>query len=138
MNTGSVPGAKPGETGSYVNGEASTISENNVVMQDTSATGQMLLPTGANARPLGICAGDVAAGKLGLVIRSGYYWAIAQAAIAVGARLIADGTTPGRVITDPATAGTIRQVLGYAETPAAAAGDLIIVRLQIQELGIET
>lgn len=138
MNTGSVPGAKPGETGSYINGEATTITENNVVIQDTTTTGQMLLPTAANDRPIGIVAGDVAAGKLGLVVRSGYYWAVAQAAIARGARLIADGTTPGRVITAPTTPGTIENLVGYAETPAAAAGDLIIVRLQIQEVAIET
>ncbi len=133
MNTGRPPGAKMDASGSYQNAEASQVSEFVVVVQDTSETGSFKLPTGANERPLGILAGDTAAGKMGLVVRAGYYWAVAQAAIAVGARLVIQGTT-GKVITDPATSTTVSQVVGYAETAASADGDQIIVRLQIGEV----
>jgi hypothetical protein len=137
MNTGASPGAKPELTGSYLNNESSDMAAFIAVVQDTSGPGLMKLPTGANERPLGLLLGAVEAGKMGTVVRSGYYWAIAQAAIAIGARLVIQGVT-GKLITDPATAGTIRQVVGYAETVAAADGDQFIVRLEISEVTIET
>lgn len=126
-----TPGARPGETASY-KANGSDINALACVVQDTSGKGLMSLPAGANATPLGILTRKVVDGEAGSVVRTGYYWAKASAAIAIGARvIIAD--TAGQLVTDPKTTTTTSQVVGYAETAAAAAGDEFVVRLQIQE-----
>jgi len=131
-----TPGARPENTASY-KASGSAIAALVCVMQDTSAKGLMKLPTGANVLPLGILTRAVLEGETGAVVRSGYYWALANTAagvtpIAIGdAVIIAD--IAGQLGKDPKTTTTTSMVVGYAETVAAADGDEFIVRLQIHE-----
>lgn len=68
-----------------------------------------------------------------LVAHVGVCWAVAQAAIAAGAYVKPDVTTPGRVLTAAVTtdvaAGDTGKIIGIAIDAAAIAGDLIRVQL---------
>lgn len=131
-----TPGARPGDTASY-KASGSAINALICVAQDTSAKGLMKLPAAANAVPLGLLTRKVLEGEAGAVVRSGYYWALAYTnaggtPIVIGDAVII-GDTAGQLGKDPKTTTTTSQVVGYAESAAAADGDEFIVRLQIHE-----
>lgn len=125
-------GSKPGQTQSYLTAVAMDLGM--AVVQDTTAEGAAKMPTGANERPLGLVLAKAEANKLVTLVQGGYYWAKAGAPIvAVGTKVIIGGVN-GRVITDPETSGVISHVVGFAEMVAAADGDQIIVRIDMQDI----
>jgi len=66
-----------------------------------------------------------------LVVCTGVYWAVAQAAIAAAAYVRPDTTTAGRVLT-ATTVADAGKILGLAIDAAAIAGDKIRIQLALQ------
>lgn len=99
-----------------------------------SVAEQCALPAAANAgKLLGITmTSQTEAGRAVAVRKAGIAQVVAAGAITVGAPVnIADSS--GRVKAVSESAGTKVQCLGFAETSAAAAGDLIEVFISIHE-----
>jgi len=129
----STPGPRVEQTAPYINNASATVPRYTTVIQDTSDEGLFKLPTAANERPLGVTEYETEEGENGSIVREGYWWAIAAAAISIGDTVVINGTA-GKVKTDPATSTTVSHQLGVAETAAGADGDHIIVRLRIQSV----
>lgn len=110
---------------SYRTGSAN-IAARRAVVRATTATNTVTMPTGPNA---GAIAGITMhtqndAGRAVSVRKAGIAEVVAANAIAIGAPvMIAD--TNGRVKAVSETAGTKVEIVGYAETAATAAGDVI-------------
>jgi len=93
------------------------------VMAGTDTDKQAKLPTGAGVRAVGIVlVGADAAGKPISIANHGRIKAIADAAIAVGDLLIVGGTD-GHIAPAAPSQGANANIVGIAETSAAADGD---------------
>lgn len=121
-------GSKPGQTQSYLTAVDMVLGQ--AVVQDTTGEGKAKLPTAINEECLGIVSAKALANTLVTLVQGGFYWAIAKAPILVGSKVIIAEAATGKLITDPATAGTVSKIVGIAETAAGADGDQFIVRIQ--------
>ncbi|MBX7247005.1 MAG: DUF2190 family protein [Candidatus Sumerlaeaceae bacterium] len=109
------------------------VSANRVLVQGPSP-GECAMPATANAaKILGVTVhNQPTLGRSVSVRKAGIAEVMAASSIAVGAPVNIHGTS-GKVKTVNETAGTKVQCLGFAETAAAADGDIIEVFISIHE-----
>ena len=113
--------------------ESSGVGAYRAVVQGTNA-GEALLPSAANdGAILGLTVhSQTRQGGHVAVRKAGIARAVAAGAISVGAPVNVSGTA-GDVKAINETTGTTIQCLGFAETAASAAGDIIEVFISIHE-----
>ncbi len=109
------------------------VAANRVVVQG-SAAGECILPGGANATSiLGVTVhGQSTSGRNVSVRKAGIAEVVASGAILAGAPVNIHGTT-GKVKAITEASGTKVNVIGFAETPASADGDVIEVFISIHQ-----
>ena len=117
----------------YAIDESSGVGAYRVVVQGTNA-GEAKLPAGANAaKILGVTVhSQTRQGGHVAVRKAGIARVTAAGVIAVGAPVNIDGAT-GKVKAIDETTGTAIDCLGFAETAAAADGDVIELFISIHE-----